>query len=65
VPRVPGVHVRFLGLKAFWRLMRRRLQHGAIVTLLERDLGHPQFRGLESKLADIIGEKNSSVFDRL
>ena len=45
--------------------MRRRLQHGAIVTLLERDLGHPQFRGLESKLADIIGEKNSSVFDRL
>ena len=69
VKEVPRPHIRWLGLMAFLKVMRRKQTkyrgQGGVIERIERDLARAQFKRLPAQLAQVVDPERSDFFDRV
>ncbi|KAI8464997.1 MAG: hypothetical protein J3K34DRAFT_438487 [Monoraphidium minutum] len=63
---VSRCHVRWLGLVAFRRVLRRKqAAYGGVLAALDAELARPTYRQVARQLAAVVDPARSSVFDQI
>jgi telomerase reverse transcriptase len=64
--RIQKSHVKYLGLTAFVKILtRKQTRHARALRMLRRDLSAPAMRAAARRLAPVVDDRLSSVFDEI
>ena len=64
--RIPRSHIRYLGLHAFAKILaRKQSRHVGVLRLLAGDLNSPVMRAAATRLAPVVDQGLSTVFNEI